>query len=156
MTGTVERDHLNEAIMIALDETFDSVVGMYLDRGTSFFETLAEISAEEASRPVSARCASVAAHVAHVTFYMETLLKRVGGDRDPVDWGHIWATVEAVTPEEWAASQAALKDVVERVRGLIRETPWTDSDQIAGALAILMHNAHHLGEIRQALCTLKG
>ena len=32
-----------------LNETFDNVQGYYLDKGTSLFETLATISAEEAS-----------------------------------------------------------------------------------------------------------
>ncbi len=29
-------------------------------------------------------------------------------------------------------------------------------DAIGGVLAILVHTAYHLGEIRQALCTIKG
>ncbi len=37
------------------DETFEQVQGMYLDKGTSLFETLATVTAEEASRPVSAK-----------------------------------------------------------------------------------------------------
>ena len=32
---------------------------------------------------------------------------------------------------------------------------WEDEKAIGGALAIVIHTAYHLGEIRQALCTLK-
>ena len=46
---------------------------MYLDGGTSLFETLATITAEEASRPVSAACASLAAQVEHVRFYLDVV-----------------------------------------------------------------------------------
>ena len=77
------KDHFTEAMQAALDETFENVQGMYLDRGTSLFETLATITAEEASRPVSANCASLAAHVEHMRFYMEITLqfeRKEGGE----------------------------------------------------------------------------
>jgi hypothetical protein len=32
---------------------------------------------------------------------------------------------------------------------------WDSENAIGGALAIVVHTAYHLGEIRQALCTLK-
>ncbi len=35
-----------------LDETFENHHGIYLDKGTSLFETLDGIRADEASRPV--------------------------------------------------------------------------------------------------------
>ena len=41
-----------------LTEAFESVYGIFLDRGTSLFETLADITAEEASRATSGRCAT--------------------------------------------------------------------------------------------------
>jgi hypothetical protein len=43
-----------------------------LDDGTSLFETLETVSAQEASIPVGGKCASLAAQVAHVIFYIET------------------------------------------------------------------------------------
>ena len=55
------------------EETFEQVHGIYLDGGTSLFETLATISAEEASLPVSATCATLAAQVEHVRFYLDVL-----------------------------------------------------------------------------------
>ncbi|NJL94045.1 MAG: hypothetical protein HC915_10090 [Anaerolineae bacterium] len=41
------------------------------------------------------------------------------------------------------------------MRALATSTLLWERDRIGGALAMLMHNAYHLGEIRQALCTLK-
>jgi hypothetical protein len=32
---------------------------------------------------------------------------------------------------------------------------WNDEHPIGGALAIAVHTAYHLGEIRQALCMVK-
>ena len=48
MTKQIAIKHLPEILFKALDETFDQVHGIYLDRGTSLFETLETISAEEA------------------------------------------------------------------------------------------------------------
>ena len=56
-----------------LDETFENHHGIFLDKNTSLFPTLETISAEQASIPVGGKCASLAAQVAHVTFYLEVL-----------------------------------------------------------------------------------
>jgi hypothetical protein len=144
------------AMLDALDETFDNVKGMYLDRGTSFFETLAMITAEEASHPISANCASIAAHVEHVRFYLDVTLRWVRGERPQVDWSEIWRTVQAVTPEEWADSQRRLRETYYQIRDLVTSMEtWEGEGEIGGALALLMHNAYHLGEIRHALCTIQ-
>jgi hypothetical protein len=156
MADKTLKDHFTGALLAALEEMFENVHGMYLDRGTSLFETLATITAAEASRPVSANCASIAAHVEHMRFYMETTLRFVRGERPQVDWTEIWRTVRAVTPEEWAASQARLRATYADIRALaLSMTTWEGDNKVGGALALLMHNAYHLGEIRQALCTLK-
>lgn len=60
-----------------LDETFDNVHGFFLDKGTSMFETLAAISAEEASIPVGGKCPTLAAQVKHVAFYLDVLERSV-------------------------------------------------------------------------------
>lgn len=139
------------------DETFEHVHGIYLDRGTSLFETLATISAEQASRPVSAHCASIAAQVEHVRFYLD-VLENYLVEKEPVkvDWGEIWRTVREVSPEEWDASKARLKASYDRIMALLREMQDWDGENAVGApLAMLVHTAYHLGEIRQATCTLK-
>jgi hypothetical protein len=59
--SSIDSEHFIAALRRLLDETFDNVQGDYLDRGTSLFETLAGISAVEASIPVGGKCASLAA-----------------------------------------------------------------------------------------------
>jgi hypothetical protein len=141
----------------ALDEAFERVHGMYLDRGTSLFETLATISAEEASRPVSDTCATLAAQVEHVRFYLDVLERHMlRQDLGKVDWGEIWRTVHGVTPQEWEASKNRLKESYQRVLKLMKTfDTWEGENDIGGSLAVLVHTAYHLGEIRQALCTIK-
>ena len=143
------------ALLQALEETFEQVHGIYLDRNTSIFETLATISAAEASQATSDSCATIAAHVAHMTYYIEILLRFIQGERPETDWGYIWQTVSAVTPDEWTASQQALRDAYGQVRAAAAAMTWQNEQQIGGALGLLAHNAYHLGEIRQMLCVIK-
>ena len=156
MTQTDLAQTLRNDLLDFLTETFEQVKGIYLDRNTSLFETLATISAAEASVPVSSSCATLAAQVAHVRFYID-VLEQYLRDQPPeqVDWGEIWRTVSAVTPEEWAASQADLRASYDRVRALVESLDQFDGDHVGNTLAIIVHSAYHLGEIRQALCTIQ-
>ena len=154
---TIQSEHFTKALLIVLDETFDNVKGIYLDRNTSLFETLADITADEASVPVGGKCATLAAQVKHVAFYLDVVDNSV---RDPnyprADWGEIWRTVSSVTPEEWLAIQDELRANYNRILHLINTTPsWPSEREIGGAIGIIAHTAYHLGEIRQALCTLR-
>ena len=157
MGTVIPAEHFTTALYGLLDETFDNVQGYYLDRGTSFFETLATISAAEASIPVGGKCATLAAQVKHITFYLDVLEKAVRTQQfERQDWGKIWRETRAVTPEEWETLKADLRASYDRIKALIADTPaWAGEQQIGGAIAVIVHTAYHLGEIRQALCTLK-
>ena len=141
----------------ALKETFESVHGVYLDKGTSLFETLATISAAEASIQVGGKCATIAAQVEHTRFYLDVLEQYMLGQKPgQVDWGHIWQTVSIVTEAEWADSQQRLQTTYQRVLASINGIEsWATEEEIGGPIAIIAHTAYHLGEIRQALCTVK-
>ena len=139
-----------------MGETFENPIGIYLDRNTSLFQTLDTVSAQEASIPVGGKCASLAAQVAHVIFYIESFERyTLYNDTSPRDWGEIWRTVEKVTPEEWDTYKDKLKQAYQRMDKLFHENKIWNEDTIGGALSIVVHTAYHLGEIRQALCTLK-
>ncbi len=160
MTTTTDQiavEHFTKAMHMLLDEAFANVQGFFLDKGTSLFETLATISAEEASIPVGGKCATLAAQVKHIAFYLDTVDSQVrAGKYEPVDWGEIWRNTREVTPAEWEEIKANLRGSYERIKALVDETPaWPDAGTIGGAIATIVHSAYHLGEIRQALCTLK-
>jgi hypothetical protein len=154
---TLELEHFTQALLTLLDETFDQVHGYYLDKGNSLFETLANISAEEASIPVGGKCATLAAQVKHVAFYLDVVDRSVRDPNyPPADWGEIWRTVSCVTPEVWQAIQAELRANYNRILTLIQEAPgWEGADEIGGAMGVLANTAYHLGEVRQALCMIK-
>ena len=156
MKKIVSEETLAKEYFRILDETLVRHHGIYLDENTSLYETLETVTAEEASRPVGDKCATLAAQVAHVTFFLDVLEsylleKRTG----KVDWGEIWRTVTVVTPEEWTVLKDTLKQTHKRVLKVLHELNWSKDRSIGGALAILVHTAYHLGEIRQALCTIK-
>jgi hypothetical protein len=157
MSTPIEAQHFTNTLFTLLDETFDNVHGYFLDKGTSMFETLATVSAEEASIPVGGKCATLAAQVKHVAFYLDVLEHSVRTQQyERQDWGKIWRETSAVTPEEWAAINTQLRESYNRIKNLISETTeWPSERHIGGAIAMIVHTAYHLGEIRQALCTLK-
>jgi hypothetical protein len=153
----IQAEHFTHALYTLLDETFDNVHGYFLDKGTSLFETLATISAEEASMPVGGKCATLAAQVKHVTFYLDVLERNVRTQQyERQDWGKIWRETTAVTSEEWEAIKTQLRESYDRIKKLISDTTeWPSEQHIGGAIAAIVHTAYHLGEIRQALCTVK-
>jgi hypothetical protein len=156
MEQIVKPQDFISSVLALLDETFENTHGIYLDRDTSLLQTLETVSFQQASIPVGGRCASLAAQVAHVTFYLEVLERYVvEHDTGQVDWGEIWCTVEKVDAGEWQALQEKLRSTYQRIVSIIRSQGAWDEDSIGGALAVIVHSAYHLGEIRQALCTLQ-
>jgi hypothetical protein len=155
LSNIMSEDFRNNLLQF-MTETFENPMGIYLDPNTSLFQTLETISAAEASIPVGNKCASLAAQVAHVTFFIESFERfALQGDNSPRDWGLIWQTVEKVTPQEWDAYKGKLREAYDRMMKLFRENPMWNEETIGGSLSIVVHTAYHLGEIRQALCTLK-
>lgn len=157
MTTTIQTEHFTNALLELLDETFDQVHGFYLDKGNSLFETLATVSAEQASVPVGGRCATLAAQVKHVAFYLDVLEQAVRTQTyERQDWGQIWRETSAVSAAEWAELATQLRASYDRIKQLIADTPeWPSERHVGGAMAAIAHTAYHLGEIRQALCTLQ-
>ena len=139
-----------------LTETFESVQGAYLDKGTSLFETLAGVSAAQASQPMG-NCATIAAHVAHTRYYLRVLEDRMfGRDLGYVDWDAIWNEVSAVDDAEWARMIADLRSDYARVkRHLDGADEWEGITELSSMLGIIAHSAYHLGEIRQMICHLE-
>jgi uncharacterized damage-inducible protein DinB len=149
-------DRLTTDLESFLDETFRTVHGHYLDKHTSLFETLATISANEASQPVGDRCATLAAQVNHIRVYIEVLERSMRGEAvGQTDWAASWR-VAGVDEAEWESLKERLDVAYQSMRATMRGVTNGDrEDAMSGTLAILVHTAYHLGEIRQALCTIK-
>lgn len=155
--SSIQSEHFTKVLFALLDETFDSIHGFYLDRNASMFETLANITADDASIPVGGKCGTLAAQVKHVAFHLDYIEKYFRDPNPPqADWGEIWRTVSHVSPEEWQSIQSELRTNYDRILKLFRTVPvWSNENEIGIALAVVVHTAYHLGEIRQAMCILR-
>ncbi len=139
-----------------LTETFEQVRGAYLDKGDSLFESLAQLSADHASAPMGS-CASIAAHVAHIDYYLRVLEERMfGRDVSWVNWDETWQAVSAVDAAGWATLQADLRASYARIKGhLAGADDWQGQRELSSLLGMIVHSAYHLGEIRQMMCRLR-
>jgi hypothetical protein len=155
--SAIESTDFENAVRVLLTEIFSEVHGIVLDKGTTLFETLSEITAVQASIPVGGQCATLAAQVRHVAFYLDVFERSLREpDMAPVDWDEIWRNTSAVNEAEWAAIQDELRISYGRVLTLLDETEtWHGERHLATVMAMAVHSAYHLGEIRQALCTLR-
>ena len=157
MSAQIPVKRFKKSLLACLEETFSSVQGIYLDKGTTLFETLEGVSAEEASRAISSNSATIAAQVEHVRFYLDVLndYMQTGEDKEN-NWREIWETVREVTPEEWEDIKRRLKQSHERALATINSfEKWDGKYDIVGGLSILVHTAYHLGGIRQALGAIR-
>jgi hypothetical protein len=157
MAKSIAIERFTTSLFEMFDETFEQHHGFYLDKKTSLFETLASISAAEASIPVGGKCATIAAQVEHVRFYLDVLGSSFRGEEiGKVDWGEIWRTVSNVTPAEWDVSKKRLADTYHNLLTVLKNHDnWEGEDDIGDGMAMMIHTAYHLGEIRQALCFIR-
>lgn len=157
MSSQATIELFKKELLQCLDETFEEVHGVYLDKGTSLFATLDAVSAEDASRSIAKGRATIAAQVEHVRFYLD-VLNDVMQKREvlKVDWREIWQSVREVAPAEWEGQKQMLRESYRRVLHTIENyDEWEGEYGIAGALAVLVHTAYHLGGIRQTLGAVK-
>jgi hypothetical protein len=150
-------DRLQKQALQFLEETFERHYGIYLDKGTSFFETLGGVSAEEASQRAASTTGSISAHVRHVVFYMEVVQRSIRGEElGKLNWREIWENDKPVSREAWAAEIAALRAEYGKVlQALSDPATWEREDVLGEFMAIAVHSAYHLGAIRQALAVIR-
>lgn len=155
MSSHIELADFRQACLTMLEEIFEKVHRYTLDPNTSLFETLANVSAKEASRPISANCACIAAQVNHIRFYIDALSEfaRTGVPK-LTDWPASWR-VGPVTEEEWQSLISGLRSSYADVQTFVNTQEAWPPEVIGGAFALVAHCAYHLGEIRQGLGVLR-
>ena len=139
-----------ETLLALFDETFDGAQTVYLDKGTSFFETIEGLSAEQASQPLVEGGSTIVAHVVHSRFSLDVIEKAMKGTLEgKVDWTIAWR-LKDVNETEWRAMIKGLRDSRDRLLDLIKAVPdWSEGKNIHYALGALVHTAYHLGAVRQ-------
>lgn len=158
MSVQIPLERLKPTLLELIEETFAKHHGMFLDKGTSLYETLDGVTAEEASRSASSKTATVAAQVEHVRYYLDVLdeIIRTRDVDKKYNWREIWETVHEVTPEQWEDLKRRLHESHERVLATINSFEnWDGPYDVGGAMSIVAHTAYHLGGIRQALGVIR-
>jgi|SRR5687767_655407 len=158
MSVQIPVERLKTTLLQFIDETFSQVHGMYLDKGTTLYETLDGVTAAEASRAAGPQSATIAAQVEHVRFYLDVLDEIINTKNieKKYNWREIWETVREVTPEQWEDLKQRLHESHDRVLATINSFEnWEGEYEIGGAISIIAHTAYHLGGIRQALGVIR-
>ncbi len=146
---TIKRADFENALQALLNESFDDVTGIYIDGGTSLFETLTTIDAATASKPLTPHGTSIAGHVEHMRWYFEITEGYINGkEYEGFDWKETWQVV-AVDEAQWTALVESLRSGAARMLEMMRGFDDWDEPKIGGMLAVLAHTAYHLGAIRQ-------
>lgn len=152
MTGHSSEELIRTQLHSLMEEVFEQVHGFALDKGTSLGETLATLTAEEASRPIVESGTSIAAQTEHICFYMDVLLDYMQGIKvEGIDWSKSW-NVRDLTPEEWNGLKRRLHETYLQVMHLLKGfRSWDTEEKVNGAIGIITHTAYHLGSIRQIM-----
>jgi len=155
-TEHISTEVFRMALVSVLEETFERVEqSIFLDKGDSFFETLANVSAEEASRPIAANGNSIAAQVNHVAAFVGWLNRMTSGQPvEPLDWPGTWAKT-TVSPSEWTDLVAELRTAYRDLRSFATTNTDLAPPFVAGSFGLVAHCAFHLGQIRHALYTVR-
>jgi uncharacterized damage-inducible protein DinB len=121
-----------------------------------FLAAIDQLPASTASAALSGG-ATIAAHVAHVTYGFR-LWNRWAAGEDPwkdADWAAAWK-IARVSDTEWEAIRAALRREVDRWLGRLREPREVSDADLNGIVGSVAHFAYHLGAIRQIAPAARG
>ena len=156
MSQEISREQFVNALFSVIDESFDKVEGVYLDSGTSLFDTINKLSADEASRKVPNGKTTIAGHVDHARFYLRAIENFMLEKPGKVDWSESWQTT-TVNAQEWEALKERLKAARDSIVAVMNEfDDWNNPKKLGGAMGIVAHTAFHLGAIRQMIIATKG
>lgn len=127
----------------------------FVQGGEAHDETLSALSAEEASRKPSPEMSSIAAHVLHMTHYLQMSNANGRGQEFAADWQGSWSK-QTVSAEEWREAVDDLRVQKEQLLELMSQEDLAENDAaVFGAIANIAHAAFHLGAIRQLFVLVK-
>ena len=156
--GTIAEEDFTKSLFFILKETFEGpppqTSSAYLDQGGGLLQTIENLTAEEASRAVRPGAPTVAAHCAHVKFYLDVLRRYVQGVSEQADWKQSWFT-QTVGAAEWESLKQELREAYSEVGETLRSVGDWGERPVGGALAVVAHTAYHLGAVRQLVRGLK-
>jgi hypothetical protein len=148
------QDVFAATLFVLLKETFEGPGGrVYLDKGGGLFPTLDTLTAEAASHVPCAGGQTIAAHCAHLAYYVRVNHNSALGREQPVDWASSWQP-QHVGDREWEALKGRVREEYAALIETLGSLETWGEQQAGDSIAILAHTAYHLGAIRHALRNL--
>jgi hypothetical protein len=152
--GTIAEKDFTESLFLILKETFEGpppkTSSAFLDQGCGLFQTVERLTAGDASRASRPGGTTVAAHCAHVKFYLDVLHGYMLGSDEQADWKRSWL-VREVGPEEWESLKREVRAAYDTVSKALRSVEGWGERSVGAGMAVVVHTAYHLGAIRQIL-----
>ena len=144
-----------ESTLTLLKETFEGAQGpstYFVDNepGNGFLGTIEKLDAARASKPISKSGATIAGHVHHAGFHLDTTSAWIRGDRADRDWSQSWS-IRAVDDREWRRLREALRRQYDELLRVIESEPSAIGESLPTTLGAIAHAAYHLGAVRHAL-----
>lgn len=150
--NTIAAEQFVESAAYLLRETFEGSPegkpSAYLDRGIGFFNSIDNLSADEASRETWSM--TIAAQTEHAKFYLDRICEFIGGRTEKVNWEDSWL-IETVNDSEWDALRATVKRSYENALRCLAEVQDWNELKIGMAIGLIAHTAYHLGAVRQLI-----
>ena len=131
--------------------------GFVLNGGdTGLLASLDRLTPDDASMS-SHGGATIAAHVAHVSYGL-SLMNRWAGGEDPfpsADWNAAWQ-IGRVSQDEWDRLRAELRVEIDRWLVAVAALRELQHVELNGVLGSVIHLAYHVGAIRQIHAGARG
>ncbi len=123
------------------------------EEGSGILGSVGQLSAKAAFSEKVPGLDSIAAHVQHVSFFVNLAVRAYRGDNayEGADWTGSWKIREK-TPSEWQRILNELESAVNNISAELKRGIDLDVFPIRrGSMALVAHCAWHLGAIRQLL-----
>ena len=156
--GAIAEEDFTKSLFRILKETFEGpppkTSSAFLDQGCGLFQTVEKLTAEDASRPAREGGTTIAAHCAHMKFYLDVLHRYMRGPIEPADWKQSWL-VRTVGPDEWESLKRELREAYDTISQALRSVEHWGERPVGVGIAVIAHTAYHLGAVRQLVRTLE-
>jgi hypothetical protein len=153
MADIAQRD-FTKTLFALLKETFEGPGGhTYLDQGAGLFQTPDGVTAETAAHVPSVGAQTIAAHCAHLAYYVRVNHNGVLGREQHLDWPSSWRQ-QQVGDREWEELKGRVRHEYDALIETLKSLETWGAQQVGDSMAIVAHTAYHLGAIRHALKNL--
>jgi hypothetical protein len=158
MTSTAMHESLARLFAELIDGPPPDAAYMLNGGDPGLLRSLDRLSAAAASRLSTFGGASIAAHVDHLCYGLELMLRWSGGEADPwtgADWAASWRRT-SVTDQEWTDLRARLTRLARQWQKILETPREVSLAELNGLISTVPHLAYHLGAIRQIDRAIQG